>query len=445
MRSSFSRSLAEALAAAFLAGPWSARAMAARAARAVSRRPPWLARLAAQVRGAFGAPPVDRFETLVRTVCADEALQDACTRGEAPRVHRVFEVSLGMTEASQGWDVPRLDTPGDVARWLELNIGALEWLVDWRGLGRHARPAPLRHYVERWVPKRSGGARLLEAPKSRLKGAQRKILDGILARIPTHEAAHGFRLGHDVVSHAALHAGRALVLCMDLEDFFLSIDARRVFGVFREAGYPEAVARVLTGLCTVRARAEGPPLPPNPTASDVAAVRRARQRYRTRHLPQGAPTSPALANLVAYRLDVRLDAAARLLGATYTRYADDLVFSGDAAFARDAARFRTLVAAIALDCGFRVNHRKTRLMRRGSRQRVTGLVVNEQPAISRADFDALKALLHNCVRTGPSSQNREGHVDFRAHLEGVVAWVNHVQPRRGEKLRALLGRIDWER
>jgi hypothetical protein len=82
-------------------------------------------------------------------------------------------------------------------------------------------------------------------------------------------------------------------------------------------------------------------------------------------------------------------------------------------------------------------------MRRSQQQRVTGLVVNERPAIDRRGYDRLRALFHNCVRLGPASQNREGHADFRAHLAGVVAWVRHVQPSRGDELASLLRRIEW--
>jgi hypothetical protein len=177
--------------------------------------------------------------------------------------------------------------------------------------------------------------------------------------------------------------------------------------------------------------------------AEVAALYRTRQRYRTRHLPQGAPTSPAIANLCAHGLDVRLSAAARAAGAMYTRYADDLVFSGDETLARMCPRFSALVGAIALEEGFRVQHRKTRLTLRSQRQEVTGLVVNDQPAIRRVDFDRLRAVLHNCVRFGPDGQNRDDRADFRAYLEGAVAWVGQVQPGRAAKLRVLLRRVEW--
>jgi hypothetical protein len=217
-----------------------------------------------------------------------------------------------------------------------------------------------------------------------------------------------------------------------------------VFHVFRAAGYPGPVARLLTGVCTTAL----PPVelarcPRQEGAAALASYQRLRKNALSRHLPQGAPTSPALANLCALGLDRRLAGAATASGAKYSRYADDLAFSGDAAFARSTTDFATLAAAIALDEGFEVNFRKTRAMRRGDRQRVCGLVVNERPNLARPDHDRLKAVLTNCQRYGAGSQNRDGHSDFRAHLQGRVAWVEAVAPARGAKLRALFDAIDW--
>ena len=124
--------------------------------------------------------------------------------------------------------------------------------------------------------------------------------------------------------------------------------------------------------------------------------------YAQRHLPQGAPTSPALANLCAYRVDCRLSGLAAVAGASYTRYADDVAFSGDEAFARCAERFSLRAAAILLEEGFAVRHRKTRLMQRSVRQHLAGLVVNERLNVRRADFDELKAILTNCCAAWPA-------------------------------------------
>ena len=157
-------------------------------------------------------------------------------------------------------------------------------------------------------------------------------------------------------------------------------------------------------------------------------------------MPQGAPTSPALANLAAHRLDARLAGLARAAEASYTRYADDLVFSGGESFARSIARFPVHAAAIALEEGFAVQHRKTRVMRQGVRQRAAGVVINQKTNITRDDYDQLKAILYNCVRHGPSEQNRGGVADFRAHLAGRVAYVARLNPQRGEKLSRLFAR-----
>ena len=343
------------------------------------------------------------------------------------------------------WDVPRIATTGDLARWLELSPAESEWFADARGLERLDRDERLRHYRYRWVPKRHGGFRLLEAPKPRTKAVQRRILDEILSRVPPHDAAHGFRRGRSPVTHAGHHVGKASVVRIDLQDFFLSISAARTAAVFRAAAYPEDVAWALALLCTnVSPSARGAlVLAPYTPAADIAALRRAEMLARTRHLPQGAPTSPALANLCAYGLDVRLAALATSLDLTYTRYADDLVFSGDATFARRASRLAALVAMIVHEEGFVVNHRKTRVMRAGVRQVVTGIVVNERLNPARDSFDRLKAILHNCVRRGPTHEDREKRPDFRAHLAGRVAHVASLSPMRGEKLAKIFERIEW--
>jgi hypothetical protein len=127
----------------------------------------------------------------------------------------------------------------------------------------------------------------------------------------------------------------------------------------------------------------------------------------------------------------------------YTRYADDLAFSGGERFARADQRFHIHAAAIALEEGFQVNFRKTRIMRSSVRQRIAGVVVNDHLNVARPDFERLKATLYNSIRLGPESQNHAGHTDFRAHLTGRVAFVEMLNPTRGQKLRTLLERIVW--
>jgi len=142
-------------------------------------------------------------------------------------------------------------------------------------------------------------------------------------------------------------------------------------------------------------------------------------------------------------MDCRLSGLASSAGAIYTRYADDLAFSGDRDFDRVVGRFQLHVCAIVMEEGFAVNHRKTRIMRRGVRQRLAGVVVNQHLNVIRADYDCLKATLTNCIRQGAHTQNRTNCQDFRAHLLGRIAFVEMLNPQRGARLRALFDRITW--
>lgn len=338
--------------------------------------------------------------------------------------------------------VPDLPTVFDLARWLDLTVAELDWFAAHGGYA-HASSEALRHYRYQWVPKRSGSLRLLEIPKSRLKEIQRRILKGILDFVPPHEAAHGFRARHSCLTHARLHSGQAAVLRMDLRNFFASIPAARINGVFGALGFPRSVAWVLTGLCT-HAPARSQLIAAAAGLNSGAPLEwRVLKSFTAPHLPQGAPSSPVLANLCAFKLDLRLAALAADAGAVYSRYADDLAFSGGDVFARGAERLKTAITGVVAAEGFGINPSKTRLMRSAQRQALTGLVVNRHPNIRRQDYDLLKAVLHQCAVSGPALQNRHGVPAFKEHLRGRVAHVAQVHPAHGAKLQAMLGRIDW--
>jgi retron-type reverse transcriptase len=162
------------------------------------------------------------------------------------------------------------------------------------------------------------------------------------------------------------------------------------------------------------------------------------------HLPQGAPTSPALANLAAFRLDRRLAGLAASTGLRYSRYADDLTFSGAIRSPSDAARLRDVVARIATAEGFALNTEKSVVRTRARRQSVCGIVVNARPNVTRGEYDRLKAILHNAARDGAAAQNRSGVGDFQANLRGRIAWVASLNPARGEKLWARFAAIEWD-
>jgi hypothetical protein len=420
-------SCAAALASAFLAGEWSARGLRERGRETFGVTPRWLGGLAGEVLDVYHRPPLDRPHELADVI---DAILTRRRVAREPRVRRwlFYEAEMGRMR----WPVRPLVSVGELAELVEADPAHLAWLADARGLERTAPDERLRHYRYTW---RHG--RMLERPKVELKRVQRLILREILDAIPPHDAAHGFRRGRSVVTHAQAHAGREVLLRFDLEQFFASVDRGRVDGIFRTAGYPEAVASILAALClNVVPAAEwaAVPLPDDPRALD--AHRRLGRRLAAPHLPQGAPTSPALASLAAFGLDVRLDALARRLGATYTRYADDLAFSGEMQLLRVAPALRAAVDEIVRAEGFHLNPHKSRLTTRAGRQQVCGVVVNAHPNVSRRDYDRLKAIVHNAARHGP------GGLD-RARLRGRIAWVQAVNARRGEKLLRRFEAISW--
>jgi len=333
-----------------------------------------------------------------------------------------------------GLPIPSLATTGDLAKWLGQTPDQLVWLSGICRTGGGSEPR-FQNYTYTIISKRNGKPRLLEAPKPRLKAIQRRILHEILAAIPVHRCAHGFVSGRSSLTGAQVHAAEAVVITLDLSQFFPTIGLPRIHGLFRSLGYPYDVARCLAGFCTI--------ITPIAIIQRLQADSRSQSLHGEPHLPQGAPTSPALANLLAWTLDRRLHGLARAAGANYTRYADDLAFSGDPPFAKSLERFSKAVGTVVREEGFVLNPAKTRIMSQAKPQRVTGLMVNDHINVARRDFDTLRATLHNCIRFGPDSQNRTDHPDFRRHLDGRITWVEQVNWQRGAKLRRLFDRINW--
>jgi retron-type reverse transcriptase len=435
------KALASGLADAFLtATPWNATPVAESGAARLDRWPDWIEALAIAVVAVHRTPPVDRKPQLIELI----------ERFLAEHVPSAGDVEpppplRPLARSRRDWAVAEIDSVADLAERLELSDGQLAWLADVRSLERTVADEKLRNYRYHYVPRGGGLPRLLEAPKARLKEIQRWILHAILDHVPPHDAAHGFTRGRSVVTHARRHTGQVAVLRLDLKDFFASITAGRVFGIYRTLGYGAPVAHVLTGLSTnaipqsVWLRVPGP--------ADPHLIQPRfwlGRQLATPHLPQGAPTSPALANLAAFGLDRRLAGLAATMSLSYSRYADDLTFSGSAQLRRRRGRFEALVAEIAAEEGFAVNRGKSALHVAASRQHVCGVVVNVRPNVARSEYDELRAIIHNAARHGPASQNRTGVEDFAAHLRGRISWVAALNPARGEKLSRSFAEIRWQ-
>jgi retron-type reverse transcriptase len=433
------------LADAVLAGEADIDSMAERMAMALTRKHHWLRPLAKSISCQFGTSiSYAHRRELIGFIQRDPGYDEARTTSSKIRIRRYFLASPPMNprpSALAACALPELPTPGDLAAWLGISVAELAWHADLRGMISEVE-GKLCHYHYQWLPKRSGGYRLIASPKVRHCAIQRAILRGILDHVPPHAAAHGFRRSHSCLTYVAPHIGKDVVLRMDLQNFFGSIPAARVNALFKTLGYPEATARYLAGLCTNRISV-GEAFKIPGTASDFDLPWHERKNLSLPHLPQGAPTSPALANLCALHLDLRLSALAESLDGNYTRYADDLAISGGEVVRRKVEKIQAHVAAIAAEEKFIVNFHKTRIMHNSDRQMLTGIVINDKTNMQRVEYDRLKAILHNCQRSDPQVQNRESHQDFRTHLLGRVNYLKTLNQQRGDKLMEIFERVAW--
>ncbi len=308
--------------------------------------------------------------------------------------------------------LPNITRVKQLAEALELSVSELRWLCY------HREAATSSHYIRFEIPKRSGGQRAIWAPMPKLKKVQRWILREILDRLLVHGAAHGFLAGRSIATNAAQHTDSRLVVKMDIEDFFPSVSWKRVKGVFRKAGYNEQIATLLALLCTESPREV---VEHNGRTHYVALAERC--------LPQGAPTSPALTNVLCLKLDRRISGTASKFNWRYSRYADDLTFSFSTRNKKKPEITQLLgsVKRILGEEGFKVNTKKTGVIREGAMQEVTGLVVNGKgtPRANRQMKRQLRAAIHNlkqgrALPEGESLERLRGYAAYIAMTDRVL-------------------------
>lgn len=344
------------------------------------------------------------------------------------------DVSAGLNAAHSDRDklaraaLPPLHNAQDLAQAMGLPVPELRFLAFDRRVSR------ISHYRRFAMPKKTGGERIISAPMPRLKRAQYWVLDNVLARVPVHAAAHGFRKQHSIVTNAAPHVGREVVINLDLKNFFPSIGLPRITGVFTQLGYSEQVAATLALLCT---EAPADEVSVDGETFFVASGARA--------LPQGAPTSPALTNILCRRLDARLQGCAAKLGFTYTRYADDLTFSGGDGTGKLAGKLLWRAKQIVIDEGFTPHPEKQHVMRSAQRQSVTGIVVNQKPSIERDTLRRFRATLFQVEKDGPAGKQWNGNTNVIDALEGYALFIHMVDAARGAPLlqRVRAARARW--
>ncbi len=311
-------------------------------------------------------------------------------------------------------------------------------LKELRYLSFHRVVSEVSHYQRFYMPKKSGGERLISAPMPKLKAVQHWLLENVLYVVPVHDAAHGFVRDRSIVTNAQQHCGKDIVINMDLKDFFPSVSYRRVRGLFQALGYSGQVASILGLLCT---EAE--------TQEHILDGKTYYIATSERSLPQGAPTSPAITNILCHRLDRRLNGMARVLGFTYSRYADDITFSASGEAVKNVTKILWRSRKIIESESFTIHPEKLRIMRKGQHQEVTGLTVNQKPAVPREQMRQFRALLHQVERDGPTGkhwQHRGAHL--LSTLHGYACFINMVDPEKGgpilEKTISIAQHYGWK-
>jgi RNA-directed DNA polymerase len=318
--------------------------------------------------------------------------------------------------------LPTISDVDAFAKSLGMTVAKLRWLAFHRDVDSGT------HYHRWLVPKRDGTPRLISAPKPDLKAAQRWIMRQVTEHLPVHGAAHGFLVGRSIVTNAIAHAGAKIVVKMDIRGFYPTVTWRRVKGLLRRAGLGEQISTLMALLSTESPREE--------------VVTHGKTYFVAtgpRSLPQGAPTSPSITNALCLRLDARLSGLARKLDCRYTRYADDMTFSWHGGAKADIGNLIHAVTAIVKAEGFAIHPSKTRVMRSGARQSVTGLVVNKAPEgrpparVPRKRIRDLESAIYN------REKGRPGKGESLEHLKGLAAFVMMTDRAKGQ---ALMARID---
>ncbi len=296
-----------------------------------------------------------------------------------------------------------------LAHLLKISTKKLNWLAN----------DTIDHYICFHTKKRDGSIREIFAPKSRLKEVQRQILDDLLQKVGLNSHAEGFRKKRSIATNAKRHIGKEIVIKMDVKDFFPSITFERVLGMFISLGYPRQVSLLLTRLATHNGR-----------------------------LPIGAPTSPAISNIICRRLDKRFSKLGEKMSFDYSRYADDITISSNN---KGVNKMIPFFKEIMGDEGFEINESKMRILRSGGRQKVTGIVVNKKPNIDKREIRKLRAVIYNCrhkdlkqevkkwAKKEKNTNNAYTVSAFRSSLLGKISFVRMVNPKAGKKLLAQLG------
>ncbi|MCT4616554.1 MAG: reverse transcriptase domain-containing protein [Marinifilaceae bacterium] len=296
----------------------------------------------------------------------------------------------------------------------------------------------INHYKRFTLNKKTGGQRTISAPMPKLKYLQNKIKHEILDKICLHKSACGFVSEKSIIDNAKPHIGKKFLINLDLEDFFPNISYKRVYGIFKSLGYSSQISCTLALACT---------------EPDIAEVKIEDKKYFTalseRYLPQGAPSSPMITNILCRKLDSRLSGLAKKYKFQYTRYADDISFSGNDYYS--AIKILNFAKQIIKNEGLKINDKKTSFTRNNNRQEVTGIIVNEKLSIDNRKIKKFRALLHNIEKNGLEKASWEGKKshELLGFIEGYFNFIKMIDSKKSKKykkqVKSILKKYNYEK
>ena len=271
-----------------------------------------------------------------------------------------------------------------------------------------------KFYREVSIPKKNGKVRKISMPSYKLKKIQRWILDNILYKVNIHEKAVGFVKDRSIIDNAKYHVKKDVVINIDIKDFFPSIDFNRIFYVFYNLGYTKELCYALSKLLTYK-----------------------------QVLPQGAPSSPYIANIIMKNIDLRLDGLSKKMNSDYTRYADDITISGN----RKIALNIPFIIEIIESEGFKVNYEKLKVQYSHERQEVTGIVVNNKLSVKKEFKKKLRQHIYYCKKFGVYEHlkyiEKEDKSFYKEYLYGHAYFIKMIEPKSGELFIQELDSINW--
>jgi retron-type reverse transcriptase len=306
----------------------------------------------------------------------------------------------------------------DLTNKMGISLKELRFLIYTQKLSKRS------DYVRFTMPKKTGGFREISAPKPKLKRLQYWILDNILNKVEVSEQTHGFVKERSIASNALPHVGKSVVLNVDLQNFFPTLSYARVKGLFKSLGYSAEISTILALLTTEAEQKEI-------VLDEEKLYLYTGQRY----LPQGSPTSPMITNLICRKLDKRMNGIANTLGFIYTRYADDMTFSSNEYV--NINKMLYWLKNIIKDEGFILHPDKTRIMKKGSRQEVTGVVVNKKLSVNKKELKNFRALLYQIEQSGLEGKSWHGKSEnLMAVIWGYANFIKMVDAQKGVKFMA---------